>query len=177
MSCNLGGCHGIGRECCMADNCIYCDEYCGGGKPKSTMSEKWKDQVHIEQLKASLESPLASEPEKIIYTADKPFRDLEKANPEPEWPATTQAEIEKALSKPTTPVGSQVAGEKLTEHQILEAIRKWKYFWMNQTQNSEADRANYFHRAFGVDSNMAHDLAHRIHKLLTIQEQTNEGET
>lgn len=54
---------------------------------------------------------------------------------------------------------------------------------MNQTQNSEADRKNYFDRAFGVDSNMQHHLACDCReaefallqkKLVTCIEQRNE---
>jgi hypothetical protein len=41
----------------------------------------------------------------------------------------------------------------------LDLIEVWLSYWMNQTQNSEADRANYFRRAFGVDANMRHHLA------------------
>lgn len=38
---------------------------------------------------------------------------------------------------------------------IAEDIcRKWKTFWMNQKQNSEADYKNYLHRAMGIDANM-----------------------
>lgn len=56
----------------------------------------------------------------------------------------------------------QDAGASISESDVLEAVTQWKHFWMNQTQNSEADRKNYFDRAFGVDSNMKHDLARRI---------------
>lgn len=44
----------------------------------------------------------------------------------------------------------------------LKIIEDWKMFWMNQTQNSEADRKNYFNRAMGVDANMKHHLADMI---------------
>lgn len=44
------------------------------------------------------------------------------------------------------------------EH-YLKIILKWKYLWMDQTQNSEADRKNYYSRAFGVDANMQYSLA------------------
>jgi hypothetical protein len=44
----------------------------------------------------------------------------------------------------------------------LEIIRKWKFFWMNQKQNSEEDFQNYFNRACGIDSNMIHHLADLI---------------
>ncbi|WP_413581079.1 hypothetical protein [Bdellovibrio sp. HCB288] len=52
--------------------------------------------------------------------------------------------------------------EKFTEDNIAKIIMEWKSFWMNQTQNSEEDRKNYFNRAFGVDANMKYDLARRI---------------
>ena len=48
------------------------------------------------------------------------------------------------------------------EESIREIIHQWKWFWMNQTQNSEEDRENYYRRAVGVDSNMIHNLAKRI---------------
>ena len=41
----------------------------------------------------------------------------------------------------------------------IKIIEKWQCFWMNQTQNNEADRKNYFHRACGVDANMKYHLA------------------
>jgi phosphoglucomutase len=44
------------------------------------------------------------------------------------------------------------------EH-FLRIIESWQFIWMNQTQNSEADRKNYFGRALGVDANMRHSLA------------------
>jgi hypothetical protein len=43
MSCNVGGCHAFSRECCMSDECIYCDENCGGdmnAKDPSKESER-----------------------------------------------------------------------------------------------------------------------------------------
>ncbi len=46
---------------------------------------------------------------------------------------------------------------------FLEIIESWTRYWMNQTQNSESDRANYFRRAFGVDANMRHHLAMKMH--------------
>lgn len=49
-----------------------------------------------------------------------------------------------------------------TEEKMLEVVRKWKHFWMNQKQNSEADYKNYFERAFGIDANMTHHLAKMI---------------
>lgn len=52
----------------------------------------------------------------------------------------------------------------MTQNDILEIIRKWKFFWMNQKQNSEEDFQNYFTRAVGIDSNMKHDLADRLFK-------------
>jgi hypothetical protein len=51
----------------------------------------------------------------------------------------------------------------MSEDEILEVIRQWKHFWMNQTQNSEADQQNYFNRAFGIDANMSHHLAKLIY--------------
>lgn len=45
---------------------------------------------------------------------------------------------------------------------VLKIIQEWKYFWMNQSQNSEEDFKNYFDRAFGIDSNMMHHLAKLI---------------
>lgn len=50
------------------------------------------------------------------------------------------------------------------KERFLEIVRKWKHFWMNQTQNSEEDRQNYFNRAFGIDANMSHHLADLLHK-------------
>lgn len=43
-----------------------------------------------------------------------------------------------------------------------EIIRKWKFSWMNQRQNGEADFKNYHRRAFGIDSNMIYSLADRL---------------
>ena len=57
--------------------------------------------------------------------------------------------------------------EALTKENILEVITQWKIFWMNQTQNSEADRKNYLNRAMGVDANMKHNLAERLVKAFT----------
>ena len=37
---------------------------------------------------------------------------------------------------------------------------------MNQTQNGEADRMNYFNRAFGIDANMIYSLAEKIYQAL-----------
>lgn len=45
---------------------------------------------------------------------------------------------------------------------IVKVIEKWKAFWMNQTQNSEADYKNYLHRALGVDANMKYHLADKV---------------
>lgn len=51
---------------------------------------------------------------------------------------------------------------KLTKELFLEVIQEWRYFWMNQKQNSQADFENYFRRALGVDANMQHDLSVRL---------------
>lgn len=53
---------------------------------------------------------------------------------------------------------------KFDEEFFLKIVEEWKHYWMDQTQNSEADRENYFSRAFGVDANMKHDLARRLAK-------------
>ncbi len=45
---------------------------------------------------------------------------------------------------------------------VRDLIEKWKYYWMNQKQNSKEDYHNYFQRAFGVDANM---MAH-LEKLI-----------
>lgn len=55
--------------------------------------------------------------------------------------------------------------EALKQENIVNKIMEWKAFWMNQNQNDEADRKNYFDRAFGVDANMKYDLARRISEL------------
>ena len=65
---------------------------------------------------------------------------------------------------------------KPTRDQILKTIVECKHFWMNQRQNDERDFQNYFHRAAGIDSNMKHDLARRIDKLIGSQPQDSEGE-
>lgn len=52
--------------------------------------------------------------------------------------------------------------DAVDREKILEVCREWKGFWMNQTQNSEADRKNYFNRACGIDANMIHHLADKI---------------
>lgn len=52
----------------------------------------------------------------------------------------------------------------------LEIIESWLSYWMNQTQNSESDRANYFRRAFGVDANMRHHLAGKLAESLQARE-------
>ena len=54
-------------------------------------------------------------------------------------------------------------GQTLIEvEKLLKIIREWKFGWMNQRQNSQADYENYFNRAFGVDANMIHSLAKQI---------------
>jgi hypothetical protein len=45
---------------------------------------------------------------------------------------------------------------------FLDIIDEWQMFWMNQTQNNEADRLNYYRRAFGVDANMRGSLARML---------------
>lgn len=45
-----------------------------------------------------------------------------------------------------------------------EIITKWKFTWMNQRQNDQADFENYHRRAFGIDSNMIHSLAEMLAK-------------
>jgi len=50
----------------------------------------------------------------------------------------------------------------MTREEARELIFEWKFFWMNQTQNSKEDFENYHRRAFGVDANMIWDLAQRI---------------
>jgi len=52
----------------------------------------------------------------------------------------------------------------MNKSELLELIYQWKYFWMNQHQNSKEDHDNYLRRAAGVDANMSHDLANRILK-------------
>lgn len=53
---------------------------------------------------------------------------------------------------------------EVNRESILEVCREWKGFWMDQTQNSEEDRKNYFNRACGVDANMIHHLADKINE-------------
>lgn len=59
----------------------------------------------------------------------------------------------------------------MTKQEILKVIEDWKYSWMNQTQNSKEDYENYFRRAFGVDSNMMHSLAHKVMEMIAPIEQ------
>ena len=63
----------------------------------------------------------------------------------------------------------------MSEEKILKIIFEWKCAWMNQDQNSEADRLNYFDRAFGIDSNMQHSLAKRLHESF-LEEKRKENE-
>ena len=58
----------------------------------------------------------------------------------------------------------QHAAEERVERKehFLKIIEEWQGYWMNQTQNSEEDRQNYFRRAFGVDANMRHHLARML---------------
>lgn len=51
-------------------------------------------------------------------------------------------------------------------HECLQVVSDWKMFWSNQTQNSPEDQQNYFHRAFGIDSNMKHNLADRMNRFV-----------
>lgn len=60
--------------------------------------------------------------------------------------------------------GARREREKLTKDFFLELVREWKFFWMDQKQNSQADYENYHRRAFGIDANMQHDLAVRLTK-------------
>jgi len=64
------------------------------------------------------------------------------------------------------PVEIKSEPKKLTKDDILFVITKWKMDWMNVKGTDEVDRKNYFDRAFGVDSNMKHDLARRIFNFL-----------
>jgi hypothetical protein len=50
----------------------------------------------------------------------------------------------------------------VNKEKYLKVVREWKFNWMNQTQNDPADFKNYHDRAFGIDSNMMHDLAQRL---------------
>lgn len=68
------------------------------------------------------------------------------------------------MSEALAPTEPSVFVNAFTEHEILEVVREWKHFWMNQTQNGEADYKNYFNRAFGIDANMSHHLAKMLYK-------------
>ncbi len=50
----------------------------------------------------------------------------------------------------------------LSEEAIVKVITEWKFAWMNVKGTDEADRKNYFDRAFGIDANMKYGLARRI---------------
>lgn len=52
--------------------------------------------------------------------------------------------------------------DKAPRESFLKIIQEWKWYWMNQTQNSEADYLNYQRRAHGIDANMKYDLADRL---------------
>lgn len=52
--------------------------------------------------------------------------------------------------------------EILDADEVRQVILDWKHGWMNVTGTDEADRQNYFHRAFGVDANMQYGLARRF---------------
>lgn len=49
---------------------------------------------------------------------------------------------------------------------FLDTIQEWKYFWMNQKQNSEQDFQNYQRRAMAVDANMQDHLASCLEKVV-----------
>ena len=91
----------------------------------------------------------------------------------------TRAAREELASRPTVWAYEQVCkanddkrlklaaiDEALSEENLAEIIHKWKHFWMNQTQNSEEDRKNYFDRAFGIDANMKYHLVSKIRDAL-----------
>ncbi len=59
-------------------------------------------------------------------------------------------------------IGAERERERLTKDTFLEIITEWKFFWMDQRQNSKEDFENYHRRAFGIDANMKHDLANRL---------------
>lgn len=48
-------------------------------------------------------------------------------------------------------------------------VEDWKYYWMNQKQNSEEDYQNYFRRAFGVDANMMYSLEKKIEETCVLK--------
>ena len=48
------------------------------------------------------------------------------------------------------------------KEKYIRIIEKWKSYWMNQTQNDEADYQSYLRRAVGVDANMKHHLAQML---------------
>lgn len=56
--------------------------------------------------------------------------------------------------------------EKLNKDFFLGIIDEWQLNWMNVTGTNEADRSNYYSRAFGVDANMRYSLARMICKAL-----------
>ncbi len=57
-------------------------------------------------------------------------------------------------------VGSQSAKAlEIDEESIVKVIEEWKHGWMNVAGTDEADRKNYFNRAFGIDANMKYGLA------------------
>lgn len=54
----------------------------------------------------------------------------------------------------------------MSEKELVEIIREWKWSWMNQKQNSEQDFQNYYRRASGIDANMIYSLARKIIKAM-----------
>lgn len=47
----------------------------------------------------------------------------------------------------------------LTEDSLVEQIYKWKFIWLDVKGTDEADRKNYFDRAYRIDANMIYSLA------------------
>lgn len=81
------------------------------------------------------------------------------------------AKINTDLSEPKPAVGDAVKSNVVKsdpemDHGLKEHYRdiidEWRSIWMNQTQNNEEDRKNYFRRAIGVDSNMQYSLARML---------------
>lgn len=63
---------------------------------------------------------------------------------------------------PAQPGQDKTVRMVLVEEKFLGVIEKWQRSWMNVTGTDEADRKNYFDRAFGIDANMRYDLASRL---------------
>lgn len=51
-----------------------------------------------------------------------------------------------------------------SKENLKDGIDQWVMFWMNQKQNNEQDYQNYLRRAIGVDANMRHHLAKKLHE-------------